>query len=174
MGWVILIILVSFTVLPIVPWVLQRRGVAWTYRTGFPIATYWRDDIPDVSHSDELILDKRDDAMLIREQRPIELFKWSAGVVGRIEQVGQRTRLKFVTDWHTTLVWCAAMFQGFIVLIVLPFAPEIRDPATSWSHRIGLFLMAVVLAGLVAGILFWARRRARNKSDTYASVLGFS
>ena len=174
MGWVILITLAGFLTLPIVPWVLQRRGVAWTYRVGIPVATYWRDSAPAAAHSDDLILEERDDATLIRERRPIELFKWSAGVVGRIEQVGQQTRLKFVTDWHATLVWCGALFQGSIVLVVLPLAPEIRDPATSWPHRIGLFLMAAAIAGLVAGILVWARRRARTKSARYANALGFS
>ena len=174
MGWVILILVASLVVLPIVPWVLQRRGVAWTYRVGIPVATYWRDDAPESVHSDDFILERRDGATLIRERRPIELFKWTAGIVGRVEQVGNRTRLKFVTDWHSTFVWCGALFQGLIVLIVLPFAPEIRDPATTWSHRIGLFLMAAVLAGLVAGVLLWARRRARRKSAKYAGELGFS
>ena len=177
MGWVILIIViivVGFGVLPTIPWVLQRRGVAWTYRIGIPVATYWRDGMPEAVHADDIILEQRNGATLIRELHPIEPFKLTAGVVGRMEQVGQRTRLKFITDWFATVVWGGVLIQGSIVLAVIPLSPEVRDSATPWSDRIGLLLAVAALVGFIAGLLLWARKRARHKSAKYANALGFS
>ena len=174
MGWIVVLgFLAALIILPILPWMLQRRGVAWTYKAGFPVAAYWRDDMPNTELSDGLLAEEKDGAVLVREQNPVELFKWPAGLVGRIERVDQRARLTFVTDWHTTVVWLANGFYG-VAGLSLPFiAPEMWDPSTSWGERISLFGMSAVLVGLCVGIFLWMRKRARTKSDRFANALDF-
>lgn len=175
MGWIVVLsFLAALIILPILPGILQRRGVAWTYKVGFPIATYWRDGLPDTNLSEKLLFDERGNAILVREQNQVEFLKWPAGLIGRIERVDQRVRLKFVTDWHTTVVWFASGIYGAVGLSLPFIAPEMRDPATSWEGRVALFGMAAVLVGLAVGIFLWMRRRARTKSDRYADILDFA
>ncbi|MEM6782239.1 MAG: hypothetical protein AAF624_00705 [Bacteroidota bacterium] len=164
----------GFIILPTLPWVLQRRWVAWTDKAGFPVATYWRDDMPNSVPSDELLAKEKDGAVLVREQNPAELFKWPAGLVRRIERVDQRARLTFVTDWHTTVIWVLTGINGATVLSLPFIAPKTWDPSITSGERISLFGMSAVLVGLCVGIFLWMRKRARTKSDRFANALDFA
>jgi hypothetical protein len=152
---------------------LQLRGVPWACGVGFPLAKHQRGGHPStpVLPSPTLVVTRRGPVVTLRERTdsavPPVWLRY-CGVVGRAEAAGPRTRVRFVTDAHTTLSWLLLAF----VVGVMAVMPLLAPGPTTWEVQTFWFGIAGLMTAIFARIVAGSVRRARRRAADYAARLG--
>lgn len=114
------------------------------------------------------------DTMLIRElydQNP--LFPWwdrgYTALVGRIERIGTRSRLRFITGAGITFSWSTVGIMAAIALAVL-----LLDLSYKWEYMLVLgFISSAILFGIWLNVLI-PLKLMRQRAAEYAHRAGFT
>ena len=176
--WPYLIVasVLAFPCALLVLWGLQRAGVQWTYRLGFPVGEFEMPD--DLNHLDGptewVKVKRRGRSFLVSEQlnwrtNPMQSF-WTAGLpdklVATAERVDDRSRLVVRTDLQTSMMWVfPVVLSAMFVWAIATRMPGVRETSD-------LLFSVGFVAVLLVGLRFFVRR-ARRRAAALADRLGF-